>query len=76
MNQPEPMLKHADPTGRITVKFIIKNPIQDETPWRRQLPDASPTFGRCDFTFDPEARAYDWLVVYDELPTILNPLYG
>jgi len=53
---------------RITVKFVIKNPILDETPWRRQLPDAAPCFGRCDFTFDPDARQYDWLVVYDELP--------
>ncbi len=57
-----------DDAGRIAVKFVIKNPIRDEMPWRRQLPDAAPSFGRCDFTFDPDARVYDWLVVYDELP--------
>jgi len=54
--------------GRITVKFIIKHAMPDQSPWRRQLPDASPSFGRCDFTFDAHARSYDWLVVYDELP--------
>lgn len=69
MNQPDLMPDQADEPRRITVKFIIKNPIDDETPWRRQLPDASPAFGRCDFTFDPDADRYDWLVVYDELPT-------
>ena len=68
MNQPDLMPDHANEPSRITVKFIIKNPIRDETPWRRQLPDASPSFGQCDFTFDPDARSYDWLVVYDELP--------
>ena len=63
-------LAQASPedAGRITVKFIYKSPIRDESPWRRQLPDAAPTFGRCDFTFNAEARDYDWLVVYDELP--------
>eukprot|EP00752_Nemacystus_decipiens_P013712 g12165.t1 len=39
----------------------------DPTPWRRQLPDAASRFGRCAFTFDANARDYDWLVVYDEL---------
>lgn len=68
MNQPDPMPEHASEPTRITVKFIIKNPIQDETPWRRQLPDKAASFGRCDFTFDPDAGQYDWLVVYDELP--------
>ena len=71
MNQPEPISKDAD---RITVKFVIKNPIKDDTPWRRQLPDRAPSFGRCTFTFDPDARTYDWLVVYDELPPEGEPL--
>lgn len=52
----------------ITVKFVIKSPMRDQTPWRRQLPDRASSFGRCGFTFDPDARQYDWLVVYDELP--------
>lgn len=54
---------------RIRVKFMIKHRGYDPVPWRRQLPDASPSFGRCDFLFDSEVSAYDWLAVYDELPT-------
>lgn len=57
-------------SDRIKVKFIIKNPLGDDAiHWRRMLPDASPSFGRCDFTFDPDSRDYDWLAVYDELPS-------
>ena len=53
----------------LTVKFIAKGAAHAEpTPWRRQLPDAAPAWGRCRFLFDPEARHYDWLVVYDDLP--------
>jgi hypothetical protein len=36
--------------------------------WERQLPGADAVWGRCRFLFDPEARDYDWLVVYDDLP--------
>jgi hypothetical protein len=31
------------------------------------LPDAAPVWGECTFTFDAEARDYDWLVAYDDL---------
>ncbi|MBX2852538.1 MAG: hypothetical protein KTR15_12430 [Phycisphaeraceae bacterium] len=68
MNQPPPKPNDMSDAHRIVVKFVLKNPIRDETPWRRQLPDAVPRMGRCDFTFDPDAMQYDWLVVYDELP--------
>lgn len=69
MNQPDPMPEQASEPTRITVKFIIKAPMPDVSAWRRQLPDKAASFGRCDFTFDHNARDYDWLVVYDELPT-------
>ena len=32
---------------------------------RRQLSELDPVIGNCRFTFDPEARYYDWLVVYE-----------
>lgn len=35
---------------------------------RRQFPDDEPVWGRCEFAFDHDHDAYDWLVVYDELP--------
>lgn len=38
--------------------------------WRRQLPDDSPVWGNCAFVFDPLARDYDWLVVYDRFPSV------
>ncbi len=58
----------------IHVKFMIKAGIEDDAPWRRQFPRQTPVWGRCRFTFDPAAREYDWLVVYDELPTRGEPL--
>ncbi|MCA9024220.1 MAG: hypothetical protein KDA86_03295 [Planctomycetaceae bacterium] len=33
----------------------------------RQFPQGQPHWGQCEFLFDPEAREYDWLVVYDDL---------
>ncbi|MFN2309528.1 MAG: glycosyltransferase family 10 domain-containing protein [Gammaproteobacteria bacterium] len=38
--------------------------------WERQLPGPDAVWGRCRFLFDPEARDYDWLVVYDDLPPV------
>jgi hypothetical protein len=38
--------------------------------WRRQLPDASPVVGGCEFVFDADSRDYDWLVVYDRFPRV------
>ena len=34
----------------------------------RQLPGADPVAGGCRFSFDPDDRAYDWLVVYEDAP--------
>lgn len=38
--------------------------------WRRQLPDAAPAWGECEFIFEPMTRDYDWLVVYDRFPSV------
>lgn len=52
----------------LTVKFVAKGtPAADAPIWSRQLPDGF-HWGDCRFTFDPDARVYDWLVVYDDLP--------
>jgi len=58
----------------LTVKFVIKSDLPDDTSWRRQFPAGDPVWGPCRFTFDPHARDYDWLVVYDELPPRGEPL--
>jgi hypothetical protein len=37
--------------------------------WLRHFPQGRPVWGRCGFDFDPAARSYDWLVVYNDLPS-------
>ena len=67
-----PGLRHAMATARrgvpssITVKFLAKDSLrapQSTAWWRRQLPDAGPTWDGCEFVFDAGCRNYDWLVV-------------
>jgi len=36
--------------------------------WIRQFPAAKPCWGDCEFLFDLQAKAYDWLVVYNDFP--------
>ncbi|MEO0475931.1 MAG: glycosyltransferase family 10 [Planctomycetota bacterium] len=69
MTQTVPTHDPGNGPDPIAVKFVIKGPIREDKPWRRQFPGGEPVFGRCRFTFDPEAREYDWLIIYDELPT-------
>lgn len=53
------------PAAPIRVKLLGRVPPRA---WLRQLPGREPRWGDCAFVFDREARAYDWLVVYEELP--------
>ena len=36
--------------------------------WLRQFPGGDPVWGGCRFVFDPDARRYDWLAAYEDLP--------
>jgi len=36
--------------------------------WMRQFPGNIPVWGRCEFLFDPDARDYDWFVIYNDFP--------
>ncbi|HET8729626.1 MAG TPA: glycosyltransferase family 10 [Moraxellaceae bacterium] len=47
------------------VKFLSRQPAEE---WHRYFADDQFTWRGCSFTFDRDAREYDWLVVYDELP--------
>jgi len=49
----------------IRVKFVWTH---DPRQWTRQFPHDTPVWGNCEYLFDPEARRYDWLVVYNDLP--------
>ena len=54
-------------SGLIRVKVIGK---MASRIMRRQLPDNNTVWGNCIFDFDPNAKRYDWLVVYDDLPPV------
>jgi hypothetical protein len=57
-------------TTKIRVKFLSKAQAPDKNfdQWLRRFPGRQPRWGPCEFTFDPDCRDYDWLVVYDDLP--------
>lgn len=56
----------SDTTSRIRVKFLNRTPPDR---WLKMyFPGGIPVWGQCDFVFDWEAREYDWLVVYEDLP--------
>ncbi|AHF91655.1 glycosyltransferase [Opitutaceae bacterium TAV5] len=58
---------------RLRVKFMAKGRVGSGADvWLRQFPGRSGSWGRCDFSFDPDERRYDWLVVYDDLPAIAH----
>ncbi|MFP6900912.1 MAG: hypothetical protein VCA36_08195, partial [Opitutales bacterium] len=56
--------------GRLTVKFMHRGSYaaDRDSAWIRQFPKKEPVWGSCRFIFDPDAREYDWLVVYHDLP--------
>lgn len=49
----------------ITVKLMSRFHADE---WQRYFPGQEPVWGGCRFIFDNDARDYDWLVVYDDLP--------
>lgn len=56
---------------RLRVKFLGKyKPGADGAGWLKCFPANRPVWGNCDFIFDRDCRDYDWLVVYDDLPSL------
>ena len=56
----------TDTSRRLTrVKFISR---QDPREWQRYFPAEDGCWANCEFVFDRDARDYDWLVVYDDVP--------
>jgi hypothetical protein len=49
----------------ITVLFLSRF---ESGEWSRYFPGEDGRWGSCQFLFDPSATAYDWLVVYDDIP--------
>ncbi len=61
----------SDDTKTIRVKFTAKgHAAKDRDVFLRQFPRREPVWGRCEFTFDPDDRNYDWLVAYDDLAPV------
>ncbi|MHB1091299.1 glycosyltransferase family 10 domain-containing protein [Thiobacillus sp.] len=52
-------------TSRLRVKVLSSLPAAI---WMHQFPHNEPVWGPCEFTFERDARDYDWLLVYDDLP--------
>jgi len=50
---------------RLRVKVLSSLPAAI---WMHQFPHNEPLWGNCEFTFERDARDYDWLLVYDDLP--------
>lgn len=56
---------------RIRVKFLTKAyRSSDWTHWLDRFPKRTPSWGACDFVFEPQEREYDWLAIYDDLPSV------
>ena len=54
----------------IRVKFLCRGLApENASGWLRMFPARNPVWGDCRFIFDPEERHYDWLVVYNDLPS-------
>lgn len=51
--------------ARLRVKVIGSTPTST---WLHQFPHNEPVWGECEFVFEREARDYDWLLVYDDVP--------
>ena len=57
------------PDDLIKVKLMIRSGTPDDhSSALRGFPGHRPVWGGCEFIFDHEARDYDWLVAYDDLP--------
>jgi hypothetical protein len=60
-----PATEDAPPGDVIKVKLLSRFPAEQ---WLHQLPNGEARWDRCRFMFEREARDYDWLVVYDDIP--------
>jgi len=55
----------------IRIKLLGRfKPGQDGQGWLERFPGGVPRWGNCEFIFDRHCRDYDWLVVYDDLPSV------
>lgn len=59
------------PQAIIRVKLLGKTwPGHDADGWPARFPGGRPVWGNCHFIFDRNCRVYDWLVVYNDMPSV------
>lgn len=58
-------------TKPIRIKLLGKSrPDGDGVGWDSRFPGGRHEWGNCHYVFDRHCRDYDWLVVYDDLPSV------
>lgn len=61
-------------TRPLRIKLLGKSrPGRDGEGWHRRFPGGRPghtVWGNCEFILERDCRDYDWLVVYDDLPSV------
>lgn len=64
----------TEAAARIRIKLLGKSkPGRDGEGWHRRFPGGAPghtVWENCEFILERERRDYDWLVVYDDLPSL------
>ena len=65
------MTDHQDIKDKRTdvIRVKVLTPIPRRY-FMHQFPGGAPVWGNCHFSFDPDDRDYDWLVVYEDLPAL------
>jgi hypothetical protein len=54
----------------LRIKFLAKShQTESLSYWTRFIPRNRDLLGQCQFLFDPDENSYDWLVVFDDLPS-------
>ena len=57
---------------KIKVKLVTRgSKANEESGFRLQSENNEANWGSCSFTFNPEEKNYDWLVIIDDMPRIL-----
>ena len=53
-----------------TSVFFVHKGNPDSERWMRQFPGGVPRIGGCEFVFERPRSSYDWVVVYEDLPSL------
>ncbi|NNC86836.1 MAG: glycosyltransferase [Akkermansiaceae bacterium] len=64
-------MERVSGAGPIRIKLLGKwKPGNDGAGWRKRFPGGETRWENCEFIMDRDERDYDWLVVWDDLPSV------